>query len=126
MDILINSLYSKREIFLRELISNSADALDKIRYLALTNQTSLGETDKLEVRISFDKAAKTLTIRDTGVGMTREELKRNLGIVAKSGTTEFVEAASSGKDALSLIGEWSSSGAGVRTGRRMRDGGNRG
>lgn len=91
MDIIINSLYSKREIFLRELISNSADALDKIRYLSLTNQTTLGDMDKLEIRISFDKDAKTLTIRDTGVGMTREELKRNLGIVAKSGTTEFVQ-----------------------------------
>jgi heat shock protein beta len=107
MDILINSLYSKREIFLRELISNSADALDKIRYLTLTNQTTLGETEKLEIRISFDKDAKTLTIRDTGVGMTRDELKRNLGIVAKSGTTEFVEAASKGSDdALSLIGQF--------------------
>jgi len=106
MDILINSLYSKREIFLRELISNSADALDKIRYLTLTNQTTLGETERLEIRISFDKEAKTLTIRDTGVGMTREDLKRNLGIVAKSGTTEFVEAASKGNDALSLIGQF--------------------
>jgi heat shock protein beta len=110
MDILINSLYSKREIFLRELISNSADALDKIRYLALTNQTTLGETEKLEIRISFDKEAKTLTIRDTGVGMSREELKRNLGIVAKSGTTDFVEKLSSqnkgSDDALSLIGQF--------------------
>lgn len=109
MDILINSLYSKREIFLRELISNSADALDKIRYLTLTNQTTLGETEKLEIRISFDKEAKTLTIRDTGVGMTREELKRNLGIVAKSGTTEFVNSLTENKggdDALSLIGQF--------------------
>jgi heat shock protein beta len=107
MDILINSLYSKREIFLRELISNSADALDKIRYLALTNQTTLAEgADKLEIHISFDKDAKTLTIRDTGVGMTRDELKRNLGIVAKSGTTDFVEAASKGSDPLSLIGQF--------------------
>ena len=110
MDILINSLYSKREIFLRELISNSADALDKIRYLTLTNQTTLGETEKLEIRISFDKDAKTLTIRDTGVGMSREELKRNLGIVAKSGTTDFVEKLSTqnkgSDDALSLIGQF--------------------
>lgn len=111
MDILINSLYSKREVFLRELISNSADALDKIRYLTLTNQTTLGDTEKLEIRISFDKEAKTLTIRDTGVGMSREELQRNLGIVAKSGTTDFVEKLSSsqgkgGDDALSLIGQF--------------------
>jgi len=106
MDIIINSLYSKREIFLRELISNSADALDKIRYLALTNQTSLGEQEKLEVRISFDKDAKTLTVRDSGIGMTREDLKRNLGIVAKSGTSEFVDAATKGQDALALIGQF--------------------
>jgi heat shock protein beta len=115
MDIIINSLYSKREIFLRELISNSADALDKIKYLALTNQTSLGDQEKLEVRIAFDKDAKTLTIRDTGVGMSREELKRNLGIVAKSGTTDFVQQltsnaadASNNKNGadLSLIGQF--------------------
>jgi heat shock protein beta len=106
MDIIINSLYSKREIFLRELISNAADALDKIKYLTLTNQTTLGEVEKLEVRISFDRDAKTLTIRDTGVGMSREELKRNLGIVAKSGTTDFVEAAAKGTTDLSLIGQF--------------------
>jgi len=106
MDILINSLYSKREIFLREIISNAADALDKIKFLTLTNQTSYGDFDKLEVRISFDRDAKTLTIRDTGVGMSREELKRNLGIVAKSGTTDFVEAAAKGTTDLSLIGQF--------------------
>jgi len=107
MDIIINSLYSKREIFVREIISNAADALDKARYLSLTNQTSLGEGDsaKLEIRISYDKDAKTLTFRDTGVGMTKADLIKNLGIVAKSGTSEFVEAATSG-DALSLIGQF--------------------
>jgi len=106
MDIIINSLYSKREVFLREIISNSADALDKIKYLSLTNQTSLGDNDKLEIRINFDRESKKLVIRDTGVGMTREDLKKNLGIVAKSGTTEFVEAAAKGTDALSLIGQF--------------------
>jgi heat shock protein beta len=111
MDIIINSLYSKREIFIRELISNAADALDKIRYLALTNQTTLGEGDqaKLEVKISFDKDGKTLTIRDTGVGMTKTELMKNLGVVAASGTSQFVEAATNGagsSDALSLIGQF--------------------
>jgi heat shock protein beta len=68
MDIIINSLYSNREIFIREVISNAADALDKIRYLALTNQTTLGEGEqsKLEIKISYDKEAKTLTIKDSG------------------------------------------------------------
>jgi len=109
MDIIINSLYSKREIFVRELISNAADALDKIRYLSLTNQTVLTEeTSKLEIRISFDRDRKTLTFLDTGVGMTKADLIKNLGIVARSGTTEFVEAATKGSDsdALALIGQF--------------------
>jgi len=110
MDIIINSLYSKREIFVRELISNAADALDKVRYLSLTNQTTLGEGDqaKLEIRISFDKEKKTLSIFDRGVGMTKAELIKNLGVVARSGTTEFVEAATKNQDseALSLIGQF--------------------
>jgi len=109
MDIIINSLYSKREIFVREIISNAADALDKIRYLSLTNQTALTEgTEKLEIRISFDRDRKTLTFLDTGVGMTKADLIKNLGIVARSGTTEFVEAATKGtdSDALALIGQF--------------------
>jgi len=108
MDIIINSLYSKREIFVRELISNAADALDKLRYLALTEPQLLGEGDesKLEIKISFDRDAKTLTFRDTGIGMTKAELIKNLGVVARSGTSEFVEAAAKGTDAISLIGQF--------------------
>ena len=108
MDIIINSLYTNRDIFLRELISNAADALDKIRFLSLTDKAALGEGDvaNLDIKIRFDKEAKTLTITDKGVGMSREELMKHLGVVAKSGTTEFVEAAASGKDALSLIGQF--------------------
>ena len=109
MDIIINSLYTNRDIFVRELISNGADALDKIRFLSLTDKTQLGEGPiaDLDIHIKMDKAARTLTFRDKGVGMTKDELIKNLGILARSGTTEFVEAATSGKkDALSLIGQF--------------------
>mmetsp|Transcript_29393 Transcript_29393/g.57673 ORF Transcript_29393/g.57673 Transcript_29393/m.57673 type:complete len:776 (+) Transcript_29393:58-2385(+) len=106
MDIIINSLYSNREIFLRELISNSADALDKIRFMSLTDESIMGEHKDLDIKIKFNSAAKTITITDTGVGMTKDNLLKNLGVVAKSGTTEFIEAAASGKDSLSLIGQF--------------------
>jgi heat shock protein beta len=106
MDIIINSLYSNREIFIRELISNSADALDKVRFQALTDKSALDGAEEMEIKISYDRDAKTLSLRDTGVGMTREELAKNLGVVAKSGTTEFVERAASGQDSLSLIGQF--------------------
>ena len=107
MDILINSLYSNRDIFIRELISNAADALDKVRYLALTNQTQLAATPNLDIRIAFDRDAKTISLTDTGVGMTRDDLIKNLGVVAKSGTSDFLEAAAKkGSDALSLIGQF--------------------
>ncbi|POM79683.1 Heat shock protein 90, partial [Phytophthora palmivora] len=106
MDILINSLYRTKEIFLRELISNASDALDKIRFLALSNSELLGKLRDLEIRISFDKEAHTLTIRDTGVGMTKDDLVNNLGTVAKSGTANFVEAMQAGVDDNNLIGQF--------------------
>lgn len=107
MDIIINSLYQKKEIFLREVISNGADALDKIRFLALSDPDELGEGENkdLEMRISFDTEERTLTIRDRGVGMTKNDLIENLGTVAKSGTTNFVEQIAEGGD-LSLIGQF--------------------
>ncbi|CAI5738631.1 unnamed protein product [Hyaloperonospora brassicae] len=106
MDILINSLYRTKEIFLRELISNASDALDKLRFLALSNKELLGKLRELEIRISFDRDAHTLTIRDTGVGMTKNDLVTNLGTLAKSGTAHFAEALQSGKDDSNLIGQF--------------------
>lgn len=105
MDILINSLYKTKEIFLRELISNASDALDKIRFLALSDDKLLGKVKDLDIRISFDKDTKTLTIRDTGVGMTKKDLVANLGTVAKSGTANFVESMQKNGDS-GLIGQF--------------------
>ena len=104
MDIIINSLYKNKEVFLRELISNASDALDKIRFLALTNP-SVGDVSDLDIKISFDEEAKTLTLRDNGVGMGRTDLVTNLGTVAKSGTSDFFEKLAEGQD-VSLIGQF--------------------
>jgi heat shock protein beta len=106
MDIIINSLYKKKEIFLRELISNASDALDKIRFLSVSSSEDVLKDEKeLEIKISFNTELKTLTIRDTGLGMTRADLVSNLGTVARSGTTNFAEALAEGQN-MNLIGQF--------------------
>ena len=80
-----------REVFLRELISNASDALDKLRFLAVSNSKLMDDEKKMEIKISFNKDLNTLTIRDTGIGMTRDDLVNNLGTLAKSGTKKFLE-----------------------------------
>ncbi len=105
MDIIINSLYTKKEVFIREIISNASDALDKVRFIALQNPEYLGENPEMEIRIDFDAEAKTISVTDTGVGMTKAELIKNLGTVAKSGTTAFLEAMGKGEN-MSLIGQF--------------------
>merc|ERR1719210_2989925 len=92
MEIIIHSLYTSRNIFFRELISNAGDALDKIRYQSLLDPTVLGDNKELDIRLKIDKDAKTLSFRDYGVGMTQKELTENLGTVARSGTAKFLEA----------------------------------
>jgi len=107
MDIIINSLYSKKEIFLRELISNGSDALDKTRFMSLTDPSVLGEGDtaKLEMKLIADKEKKTLTLIDRGCGMSKDDLINQLGTVAQSGTSSFIEAFSEGAD-VNLIGQF--------------------
>lgn len=107
LDILVHSLYSSREIFLRELISNASDALDKLRFESIKG-TELVDSDlPLEIKISFDEKANTLTIKDTGIGMTKDEIVENIGTIAKSGTAQFLEQLKDSKaDASNIIGKF--------------------
>merc|ERR1712014_31289 len=98
MDIIINSLYTDKQVFLRELISNAADALEKARFHSVQDETFLGDTKDLEIKMEHDADAKTISIVDSGIGMSKADLINNLGTVAKSGTTNFLEAMAEGAD----------------------------
>src|SRR6476659_10944190 len=109
LGLVINSLYTHKEVFLRELVSNASDALDKTRFLALTRKDVAEQIGEARISIKLDDDARTITIEDNGVGMTREEAIQNLGTHARSGSIEFLarfkEAAKSKDKALELIGQ---------------------
>ena len=109
LDLMIHSLYTNKEIFLRELISNASDALDRLRFEALTDPMLLEESDKYEIRLETDKEARTLSVSDTGIGMSRDEVIANIGTIARSGTDEIrkgLEAAPTAQMAADLIGRF--------------------
>lgn len=105
LEMMINSIYTQKEIFLRELISNASDAIDKIYYKALTDDNLSFDKDNYYIHIAADKENRTLTIRDTGIGMTKDELEDNLGVIAKSGTLAFKKE-NEAKDGADLIGQF--------------------
>ena len=105
LDLMINSIYTNKEIFLRELISNASDALDKLYYLSLTNKDIKVKKNDLEIKIDLDKEARTLTITDNGCGMTEDELENNLGVIAESGSLHFKEE-NDGKYDVNIIGQF--------------------
>ena len=107
LDLMIHSLYSNKEIFLRELISNASDAVDRLRFDALSDPALYEKDADFKIRVAFDKEARTITVSDNGIGMTREDVITNLGTIAKSGTREFFQSLTGDqkKDA-NLIGQF--------------------
>ena len=108
LDLVVNSLYSKKEIFLRELLSNASDAIDRAKYLGLVDKEILADSPDWKIQISADREKKTLTISDNGYGMDAEDLENNLGTIASSGTKKFMEAAAAkdGSNLPELIGKF--------------------
>src|SRR5690348_14997683 len=106
LNLMVHSVYSETDVFLRELVSNASDALDKVRYEAIARPELLAGDEKLAIRIKPDAAAKTLTIADNGIGMDRQELLDNLGTVARSGTRAFLKGLQDAKQGLGLIGQF--------------------
>src|SRR5678810_936278 len=107
LNILIHSLYKDREVFLRELLSNASDALNRMRFEMVTNQNVLDPQTELSIHIQADQDARMLTIQDTGIGMTRDEIIENLGTIAQSGARKFIEATKDQKvDFSQVIGQF--------------------
>ena len=106
LDLMINSIYTNKEIFLRELISNASDAIDKLYYRSLTEKNVKVNKEDLEIRITPDKENRTLTIEDNGCGMNKKELEDNLGTIAKSGSLAFKEKEDRPQDDINIIGQF--------------------
>ena len=106
LHLMVHSVYTEKEVFLRELISNASDACDKLRYEAIAQPGLLADDARLAIRISFDKSAGTLTVADNGIGMNEQELIDNLGTIARSGTRAFLERMTAGSEGSSLIGQF--------------------
>ena len=106
MDLIVNSLYSNKDVFLRELVSNASDACDKLRFVALSDPSAMASGEALRIKIRGDPAAKTLTIEDSGIGMSKEDLVSSLGTIARSGTAKFMEMLKSQSDGENLIGKF--------------------
>src|SRR6266436_3178031 len=106
LHLMVHSVYSETDIFLRELTSNASDACDKLRYEAIANPGLIGDGEAPKIRIIPDKKANTLVVADSGIGMARQELIDNLGTIARSGTKAFVARLTEAKDGASLIGQF--------------------
>ncbi|HAH98629.1 MAG TPA: molecular chaperone HtpG, partial [Verrucomicrobiales bacterium] len=106
LDLVIHSLYSNKDIFLRELISNGSDAIDRLRFKALSDKELIKDDPEFRIKLYTDSEAKTLRIEDNGIGMTRDELETNIGTIARSGTRQFMEELKKGKDNPELIGQF--------------------
>ena len=108
LDLMINSIYTHKEIFLREIVSNASDAIDKLAYRSLTEDTGISRSD-FEIRIAVDQEHRTLTVSDNGIGMDKEELEKNLGTIARSGSLQFKEdmqKAENASEAVDIIGQF--------------------